>query len=313
METTIVLTSSDLADYTVLTRKKTETIFRRDFLLRHGAKPEEPHVSALANMLSELESKLKPLEDKLRTVDLLTLVPRRAQLLSLAAEINQHSREQLDEALRTKSGPVYELLRQRAALTRANFDRREEIARLTILLNTLSRPEAERLRTVIESSTSDEVPVSALTPDQQQELVNLLGRVGLVAFISNNSLTLDKKKVDGLQFLSWVGELPKVIHGQQTGWVSKDQLANWDENETHMNEVSRKIQQMMAQSQAGKLDDEQQKAFDALQTLYLELRARRQTLAHITAPISVSLPPSAAKPHAPTPGELPTLDMGPSA
>jgi hypothetical protein len=314
VETTIILTSSDLVDHTVLSRKKTETVFRRDFLIRHGAKPEEPHVAALVTMLAELEGKLKPLEDKLRTVDLLTLVPHRAQLLSLAAEVNQHSREQLDEALKTKSGPVYELLKQRAAITRANYDRREEIARLTILLNTLPRHEAERLRTIIESGTNDEVSVSTLANEQQQELVNLLGRVGLVAFISNNQLTLDKKKVDGLQFLSWAGEIPKPLQGSQTtGWVSKDQLTNWDENEKHIAEVSRKIQMMMAQSQANKLDDAQQKEFDALQTLYLELRARRQTLAHVTPPISVTLPPSHKSPAPHTPGEIPSLDLGPIA
>ncbi|MDE1798122.1 MAG: hypothetical protein KGH63_01815, partial [Candidatus Micrarchaeota archaeon] len=285
-------------------------IFRRDFMLRHGAKPEDPAIAALSSMLAEIEAKLKPLDEKLKAVDLLTLVPHRAELLSVAAEINQNSREQLDEALKTKSGPIYELLKKRAAITRGNYERREEIARLVILVNSLPRPDAERLRAVVESGTSDEVPVSTLSPEQQQELVNLLGRIGLVAFVSNGQLTLDKKKVDGLQFLSWAGEVPRPLTPQQTGWVSKDQLPSWDENEKHMAEVGRKIQQLMAQSQAGKLDDAQQKEFDALQTLYLELRTRRLSLANVTAPLSVSLPPSSKPAPSPAPGEVPSLDLG---
>lgn len=287
----IVITSSDLVDFTVFTRKRHETSFRRDFLIRHGARPEEPHVAALATMLNEVGEKLRPLEDKLRQIDLITILPHRADILSLTAEINQFSREQLDAALQSRSGPIFDLLKKRGALTRANYERREEIARLTILLNTLPRPEAERLRTLVESNSATEVTVSSLAEEQQQDMVNLMGRMGIVAFISSGLLTLDKKKVDGLTFLSWPGELFRPLGGPNgpAGWVPRDKLPEWEENETHLAGISRKIQQRMAQRQANGLSDEEQKEFEAMQQLYLELRGRRQTLADIRPPTSVSL------------------------
>lgn len=309
MDAPIILTSSDLVDHTVLSRKRHETLFRRDFLIRNGAKPDEPHVAALTNQLHEVESKLKPLEDKLHQVDLLTVIPHRADVLALTAEINQLGRESLDLALKTKTGSVYELLKKRAAMTRMNFERREEIARLTILLNLMPRPEAESLRTLIESNSGNEASVSALPDEQQQELVNLLGRLGVLAFISSGSLTLDKKKVDGLSFRSWVGEVPCQIPNQGMVWITKDQVPSWEENEKHLAQVSRKIQALMAQRQAEPLSEEQSKEFDSLQRLYLELRARRQSISNASAPLSVSLSKS-DRPHRRE--DLPVMDLGPA-
>ena len=154
MDEPIVITSTDLADYTVLSRKRHETMFKREFLLRNGAKAEDNHVAALGTMLGELDAKVKPIEEKIKAVDLITVVPKRAEIIALTEQVNQQPREQLDGAIRTKSGPVYELMKKRSELTHKNYERREDIARLTILLNMLPRKEAQGLRTVIESNAA---------------------------------------------------------------------------------------------------------------------------------------------------------------
>lgn len=309
MDTTIVITSSDLADYTTLSRKRQENIFRREFMVRKGAKPEDDPIKAIDTVIKEVEARLGPVEEKLKHVDLLTIVPRRADILAATAEINKHSKADLDEALQKKGGPVYELLRKRAALTRVNYERREDIARLTILLNLLPRPQAESFRTLIESSGQDEVDVSGLTEAQQQEAITLLGRLGMVAYATAGKLTLNRSKVDGLQYLSYTGEVARTV-GSQTFWVPQAKQAEWDENEKHLGDVSRKIQLHMAKRQAGGLSEEEHKEFEHLQGLYLELRNRRNAICAPQTALNVSLPRVEER-KAPR-GEVPAIDFGPT-
>lgn len=314
MDEPIVITSTDLVDHTVFNRKRTETMFRRDFLLRNGASAQDTHVSALGTILGEIDEKLKPIEEKIKVVDLITVVPSKGEITALSERINQHGREQLDEAVRQKSGPVYELMRQRAEITRKNYEHKEEIARLTIMLNMLQRKEAQNLKAVVESNLSQNITIDALNAEQQQELATLLGRLGIAAYVADNTLSTDKKKFEGSPYVSSLEEVEKNIRVQGTelkAWVLKERLGEWEENEQHISAVTRKIQLFMAKKQAGELSEEEAKEFDAMQTLYLELKGRRMSLANIKPPAYVSLPRASIH-HAPV-GEVERMDLGPQA
>jgi len=310
----ITITSTDLVDYTILYRKRHETVFRRDYLARHSTQPAaDPALGALENQLKDIEAKLKPLEERLRQVDLVMVIPKRADLIALNAEINQHPRDQLDAALKSRSGPIFELLKKRADITRLNYERREEIGRLTILLNTLPRPQAEALRTMVESNAMSDVTISSLNDEQQSEVVTLLGRLGMVAFIADGLLTLDKKKVEGQPGRSYLPEVAKSTNGGGNAntvyWVPTDKQAEWDENEKHLTELGRKIQGSLAKSQADGLNETEQKEFESFQNLYLELRSRRNAIANVRGPIMVNMPKS-EKP--PVRAGVPTIDLGPT-
>lgn len=289
-ESTIIITSDDLAEHAVLSRKRTETSFRRDYLLRNGAPENDANVAALETVLKEIEAKLAPIEEKLQHVDIITLIPNRGEISNITAEINHNTRADLDNALKSKSGPVYDLMKKRAVMTKANFERREEIAKLTVLANSLPRNSGESLRAVIENSSEDEVDVSALPAEKQQELVDLLGRISKIAFVYEGKLSLDKKKVDGLTYLSWRGEVLRTLQTGQPVWISKDKAEDWDTTQTVVKQVGDKIIAKTHEKQVRTFSDEEQADFDGLQRTYIDAKERRDTLLPSLLAHKVELP-----------------------
>jgi len=292
VEETVVISSADLVEHVNLSRKKTEAQFRREFLIRKGALESDEHVQALKKQLDEIETKFGTVASKISKVDILTVVPNREEITSITNEIEQHPKEKLDEALKTKNGDVYELLKKRAAYTKNNYENREQIARLTILLNMLPRKEAENLRNIMEARANEVVDVSSLESARQKDMVDLMGRVGVCAYIASGRLSLEKIAEE--QALSWPQEVEKKYSDVggiiKTAWVRKDLEAQWDQNEQKISELSRKIQICMTKSHADPLSDSQQIEFEAMQKEYIQLRQMREELGSKDEHFSVALP-----------------------
>jgi len=193
-EETITISAKDLVDYTVYGRKRNELQFKMDFLLRHGAKEEDVHIRALKNAIDDVTERLIPISEKVDRADLITVIPNRKEIEARAKKVNGYNRKELDEAITKKSGATYGLLRERAALTKKNFENREEIAMLTILLNGIPRNDAIRIRDIVENGEEADVDVSVLQRKKQQELVTLANRLGFPLCIENGTLAVEGKK-----------------------------------------------------------------------------------------------------------------------
>jgi predicted DNA-binding protein len=313
VEDTIVVTSADLSEHAMLLRKKTETAFRISFLLRKGSAEDEAHVQSLKKQLVDVEGMLKPIQEKIERVDILTVIPNRKEIDEITSRIEQYSKEQLDEAMRSRSGEIYELLKKRAVYTKANYENKETVARLTILLNKLARSQSQILKNVIEASVEEDVDLSSVDEAQRQDLVSMLGRIGKVAYVVDKRLTLDKKKVDGIEYLSWPTEIKKTIcakgEAAKTLWVPRGREERWEENEKELSDISRRIQVMITKRQAIEFDDEQHREFENLQKRYIELRRMRNNLASQDEKISVSL--KRREEQRRNIGELEKIDLGP--
>jgi len=168
-ERTVIISSRDLVDHAVLSRKRNELSFKRDFLLRSGAKEGDLHLKAISEEMASVEQKLAPLGEKLSVADLITLVPNRKEITEFTEKINHYARGELDLAIKNKSGEAYELMKKRAMLVRNNYERREDIARLTIMLNSVPRKDAESLRMLIEEGQGGDADVSFMPKEKQQE------------------------------------------------------------------------------------------------------------------------------------------------
>ncbi|MBS3068984.1 hypothetical protein J4441_01325 [Candidatus Micrarchaeota archaeon] len=261
-EETVIITNRELVDYTLLTRKKNENEFRHGFLLRNGAKEDDFHVRALGDLVGEIEAKLKPIREKLEVVDLVAIVPRRKEIEGITSEINSHSKAELDEAITKKAGDVYGKMKQRAALTRGNFDRREDIARLTVLANSLPRSDCEALCRMVESSEGEAVDVGTLSEGKRKEISLLAARLGCRLNVDGTRLVRVELQKEG-------AETERTIVGRGSVWVANEKLAEFDENEKKIGLFGRQMQERTAQRQVRTFEGEEQKAFDELQRQYI--------------------------------------------
>jgi len=274
---TVIISSQELVDHTVLARKRNELAFKRDFLLKTGAKEGDLHLHAILSELASVEDKLQPLEKKLSELDMVTVVPRRREIGEFTSEINKFSRPELDIAVKAKSGTAYDLMRKRAALVKNNYERREDIARLTIMLNNMPRKDSEAMRGLIEEGAGGDADVSFMPKEKQQELLNLTQRLGRQCCVFAGSFSLDKKKIDTSE-LKPSDEVSRTLPNGRVVWVEASKVFEFDANEKEIATVLAKMQSKNAEKQARAFSEEESVFLDKLQSDYLAARNRRATL-----------------------------------
>jgi hypothetical protein len=274
---TVIISSQELVDHTVLSRKKNELAFKRDFLLKTGAKPEDLHLHAIESELSSVEEKLRPLENKLSELDMVTVLPHRKEIGEFTSEINQFSRPELDLAVKAKSGTAYELMRKRAALVKNNYEKRDDIARLTIMLNNMPRKDSLALRGLIEDGSGEDADVSFMPKEKQQELLNLTSRLGRQCCVFAGSFSIDKKKIDTSE-LKPSDEVSRTLVNGRTVWVEASKVFEFDSNEKEIATILAKMQAKNAEKQARAFNEEETVYLEKLQSDYLAARSRRATI-----------------------------------
>lgn len=266
MEETVTISNRELSDYVTLGRKRSETEFRRNFLVRNGASIEDYHVKALTESAADLEKKIAPIKRKLESADILLFSLHAAEIARLNEEIDSHSNEERETAIVQKEGPVFEKMKRRGWLSRQNFDRKEDVARLTIMLNGMPRADAEGIALMLESGKGGSVDVSHLERERQQELVNLTSRLGFPTYALDGILTSGEKPASGIMPQE---EARRRINGRSV-WIPKEKLESVDENERILSEVGGQIQAMTAKHTVEEFSVEGQEKFDSLQQQYLE-------------------------------------------
>ena len=276
-ERTVIISSRELVDHSVLSRKRNELSLKRDFLLRTGAKEGDLHLKAINDELVAVEAKLAPLGEKLSVADMITFVPSRKEIGEYTEKINRYARGELDLAIKNKSGEAYDLMKQRAALVRNNYERREDIARMTILLNSFPRKDGEALRVLIEEGAGSDVDVSFIPREKQQELVDLSARLGRECCVYAGSFSIDKKKADMAELKS-SNEVERTITGGRKVWVEDSKLIEFDANEKRIAALLAAIQSKGAEKTARSLSDEESVNFDKSQSDYLDALNKRAQL-----------------------------------
>ncbi|MEM4137079.1 MAG: hypothetical protein QXV64_00325 [Candidatus Anstonellaceae archaeon] len=299
MEETIFFSSAELVQYTVLYKQKKELIFKRDFLLSKGFSPSSEAIIALNKELEEVEQALRPLDEKIKKLDLILIVPNKVEIDTLSAEISQYSKNMLTEALEKKTGKIYELLAKRAKFLKENYANKECIAKIILLSNMLPRKEAEKLALVLEANVYDTIDVSSLSDYHKDELIKNLRRLKLSATISNNLLVI-KNQSEESESLTQEQVYKIFPETKKQVWILKENEQKWEELNKKLMEISGKLQILLTRSQAEKLSDEELEAFDYFQKQYLEIKKELNSMVvESETPLTVSFLKHAQKENPP--------------
>jgi len=274
----MTITHTDLVNYSSLSRRMGELVFKRDYLLQNGAEHKDVHIQAINGFIDETKVNLIPLETKIKSAGILTVMIHRNVIDELNDSINSHTLGEMMEAARSKQGTLYEKMKKRGKLTKENYEQREEIADLVLILNSMPQSDAEEIKEAIEtfSTPSDwAVDLSHLSLGKQKNLIQVLNRLGFKCCIKNNRLVTGEYK--GERVINWNPEEKRAVKNKSV-WVSHLLINQFDHNEDKLIEVTREIQAMTAKKQVKTFDPEEENRFIELQREYLTCLAKREKL-----------------------------------
>ncbi len=266
----VIISVQDLVNHVAYSRKKGEHKFSAEFLMRHGAKEDEMHVKALQSQIAQIEERLAPIERKLQAVDLLVIAPHRAKIEMLNEKMKGYPQAEIDKAMYEKQGAVYQLLRERGALTKRNYDNREDIARLTLLANSLSKEEGMAIKRMAEEEGEASLDLGGLDADTKMSLLVLLNRIGVPALLSDGRI---EKSKNGH---GYEGEVAREYSADKRVWLPKERLEEFDGNELDIVELNRKVQRLNAIKQVRELEGAEAEEFTKAQNDYVEVIGKRK-------------------------------------
>ncbi len=264
----IVISVDDLLEHTVLTRKLSETRYKKNYLIRNGAAEGDMHVASLSKVISDIKQRLEPINSKLSKVDLITIVPRREEIDSLNSQIEKFQITDIDGAISSRQGELFGLLRKRSEITKANFELRDDICRLTILINSIPLEDAESVKSYVEGEKPSEISLEGINEEKQQNLLTLLNRLGKPSTIQGGKI---------IPSLELGGSESIFIDGRKAHMPS-EQLAKYKEIEAEIGTLSARMQIQNAQRQIRQLTNEEAAEYSSMQQRFAQLLGSKKEL-----------------------------------
>ncbi|MEK6978774.1 MAG: hypothetical protein AABW86_01000 [Candidatus Micrarchaeota archaeon] len=256
----IIITPRDIARIVELNKQRAELIFRKSY-----ANNASLNVT-IDKELSIIEASLSSFNEKLKKARMELVFPNGELISGLSVQIDKHSHSAIAEALKTRSGELYSLLEQRGKLTKRNYEAREEIGKLNILLQHVgSRNREHIVKAIVCGAIAEEettISFDGIDSKSQKALCVLLKRVGLGALV-NGAKTPDEVE---------------VTVANRKLWVPPDAVEAISKNEQKMFELQKSIQLKNAERQIKVFSEEEELAFASAQKQYLELLKEKDAL-----------------------------------
>jgi len=244
-------------------KMKAENDYKLRYMERTGAEEEAKEIIKSEN--ENLEREIARIEKTLKENNYVFFVPMEAEIERLNAKLKEFNEEEIDRALRTKTGEAWKILSARGNIIKRNVELKEEIGKLIDDVNKLKKKEK-----VIEIIRNGEIKEEVKTESEKSALVariaKRMGRLGINAIFRNKKLI--KGKPDEEEVMIRVGN--DVV------WVPEKEAENVLLNEKKLESVSVKIQIKNAERQIRKFSEEEEKEFEELQKEYLELLKKRE-------------------------------------
>jgi|GEM_PF-835892 len=261
------LSAREIGAYIELKKRVAEEEYKLTYI-KNTAGDHEPLIEEIEEGLQENRAKMKIIEGKLEARRIELVVPNQERIEEYTELISRLPKEEVNTAIKSKSGDAYIYLAERGKLIKRNIETKNEIGKINILLASASPEVTACVREALVEGEPGEAEAS-FGDGQGKTLIALLNRVGIRCKSSEGKLVKDQEDL---------GE-SRVVVNNEYFWIPKDKLATFTENEKVMATVSVKLQVKNAEMQAITFNEAQQKEFQELQTKYMELlKCRREII-----------------------------------
>lgn len=258
--------SKDLVTFLELSKSKAELSFKLD--VRKSAGIDAAVLEQAEADLRSVQGQLDSLSARMDASGVKVAIPNEHEIARLNQLLSACPPKELAECIAKRQGASYELLSSRGALIKRNYEERESIAKLALLLARLQKDVRDSLAEQVRKGKL-EAPIPILKGEETlgREIALVMGRLGMPAEVN-----------DG--FLSPAPSHPEVVIQLQNRrvWVTPDVRDKLSENLKLIADISPKIQVKNAVRHVRIFSDEEEKEFADLQNEYLKLLKQQDEL-----------------------------------
>jgi len=220
--------------------------------------------------LESVNSGMVELSRKVQAAGIEIILPKQHKIDELGTRLKEFSADQIREALKSRSGEVYDILIERGRLVRENYENRLEIAKLCMIASRMKAEERKALADAISSGVLEgQLGLDSLEEGEREKLAMFMRRCGIECMVSGSSLLpsdgTEKKEV-------------RLEVSNRNVWVSEEVKEKLESNKKRISEISPEIQLRNAQRHIKTFNDEEEKVFASLQQEYLELLKEQDEL-----------------------------------
>lgn len=256
------VTPRDIGALIEVRKKIAELSYKKGFAQRVGA--DEREIRIMEDELKRLEERKASLEKKAGNVEI--FVPFQAKLEELQKRIEANPQDEVDMALRGRSGELYEMLRERGKILKRNVEARNEIGKLVLLARPLYPGLCGKIAEAVKEGRVPDVEAQSLG-GKAEKVVSALNRVGIACRVSEGKLVSSEEP--------W-GEA-KVFMNNGHIWIPKESLDRFNQNEVELEQVGIRLQVKNAERQVRQFGEAETKEFEDLQNRYIGLlRVRKE-------------------------------------
>lgn len=258
--------SKDLVTFLELAKSRAELSFKLDVRKSAGAEPAALEQAEAA--LRSVQGQLDALSARMDAAGVKIAIPNEQEIARLNQLLSSCPPKELADCMAKRAGGSYELLSSRGALLKRNYEERESIAKLALLLARLQKDVRDSLAEQVRKGKLN-VPIPILKGEEPlgREIALVLGRLGMPAEVSNGSL-----------FPAPTHPEVAVQLQNRRVWVTPDVRDKLSENLKLIADISPKIQVKNAVRHVRIFSDEEEKEFADLQNEYLKLLKQQDEL-----------------------------------
>jgi hypothetical protein len=252
----------DIGTLIEIRKRIAELEYKKGYLERMGSPDGIKDIEEELAMLRERGAVLEK-----KAAGMAIFVPFQNKVEELGAKVAAKAPEEVDGALRSRSGELYGILNERGKVLKANLEARNEIGKLVLLVH---RMNGEMKGKVIEAVKEGKVPEgigASELGENAGKVVSALNRSGIGCRVVEDKLVSSEEP--------WGEE--KVSLNNSYVWIPKEKVDSFRQNETEMEKVGIKLQVKNAERQVKDFSEEEMKDFQDLQNRYMGLlRARKE-------------------------------------